>query len=271
MICTHPTALDELHAAQARARRLWRPPAELSIEEWAQKHRVLPSQSGRPGEWRADPIQREIQDACSDPAVREVVFQKATRLGWSEICNNALGWGIDVHGMAMLMLQPSRDTAEAYAKDRLEQMIESTPALAVKLRLATSKLSGSTTRDKRFTNGGSFFVASAGNPRELRSRRARFVIEDEADGYQNDVSNEGDPDRIVRRRMDEYFDSRLLIGSTPGMPQGISRIEKAYNRSSMGVYLCHAPTATPWRPSDGGTRITRLSTCCDMRRPPTAA
>lgn len=248
MIITHPSALRGLRLAQNHVRTLWLPPPDISIEEWAQAKRVLPSQSGRPGAWKADPIQREIQAACSDPAVREVVFMKATRLGWSEICNNTLGWGVDIHAMAMLMLQPSRDTAEDYSKERLEQMIESTPALASILRAATSKASGSTTRNKRFTNGASFSVLSAGNPRELRSKRARFAIEDEADGYKNDVSDEGDPDKIVRRRLDEFYDGRLLIGSTPGMPQGISRIEKAYNRSSQGIYLCPCPHCNAMEP-----------------------
>lgn len=248
MIASHPTALNELEAAQDRMRRLWAPPADISIEEWASAHRILPSASGRPGQWVADPIQREIQASCCDPTVKEVVFQKATRLGWSEICNNALGWGISLHGMAMLMLQPSRDTAEQYCKDRLEEMIESTPELERQLRISTSKGSGSTTRNKRFTNGGSIFVASAGNPREMRSIRSRFVIEDEADGYQNDVSDEGDPDKIVRRRMDEFFDARLLIGSTPAMPTGISRIEKAYNRSSQGIYRNPCPQCNALEP-----------------------
>lgn len=239
---THPTALEELQAVKRRVRKLWLPPADISIEEWAEANRVLPSASGRPGQWRADPIQREIQDSCCNPEVQEVVFMKSTRLGWSEICNNLLGWGISVHGMAMLMLQPSRDTAEDYCKERLDQMIESTPALERILRVSNSKTPGSTTRYKRFKNGASFFVASAGNPRELRSKRSRVVIEDEADGYTNDVSNEGDPDKIVRRRMDEFgADARLLIGSTPAMPSGISRIEKAYNRSSQGIYLCPCP------------------------------
>jgi phage terminase large subunit GpA-like protein len=248
MISSHPTALRELEEAQTRLRHHWAPPADISIEEWATTHRVLPSNSGRPGQWVADPIQREIQASCCDPEVREVVFKKSTRLGWSEICNNTLGWGISLHGMAMLMLQPSRDTAEQYCKDRLEEMIDSTPELDRRLRMSTSKGSGSTTRYKRFSNGGSFFVASAGNPRELRSTRARFVIEDEADGYKNDVSDEGDPDKIVRRRMDEFFDARILIGSTPGMPSGISRIEKAYNRSSQGIYLNPCPSCNAMEP-----------------------
>ena len=259
MIQSHPSALHQLDQALSRLRTLWAPPPDLTVEDWAHANRILPTQSGRPGEWSADPFQLEIEEACSDPDVREVVFMKATRLGWSEICNNVLGWGIDLHGMAMLMLQPSRDTAEQYAKDRLEQMIESTPALSRQLRVATSKSAGSTTRYKRFTNGASFFVASAGNPRELRSIRARFVIEDEADGYVNDVSNEGDPDKIVRRRMDEFHDGRLLIGSTPAMPSGISRIEKAYNRSSMGIYRvpcprCNAMEPFLWRDPDNPQR-----------------
>ena len=247
LLSTHPSALNALEEAEARVRRLWLPPEEVSIEEWARKNRVLPSDSGRPGEWRADPIQREIQESIADPSVREVVFMKSTRLGWSEICNNALGWGVAVHKMAMMMLQPSRDTAESYCKERLDQMIESTPALWDLLRQSTSKGAGSTTRYKRFRNGASFFVASAANGREMRSRRSRFGIEDEVDGYL--MIPEGDPDVIFRKRMDEFGrDAKILIGSTPGLPSGLSRVEKAYNRSSMGLYLNPCPRCNAMEP-----------------------
>ncbi len=248
MILSHPSALEELDEAKARVRQIWAPPPVISIEDWAHDNRVLPSDSGRPGEWVADPIQREIQESCCDPAVKEVVFMKAARLGWSEICNNALGWGICVHGMAMMMLQPSRDTAESYCKERLDQMIEGTPALSSLLRQSTSKSAGSTTRYKRFRNGGSFFVASAANGRELRSRRARFIIEDESDGYIGEVAGEGDPDKIVRKRGDEFHDFRLLNGSTPALPTGLSRVGNGYNRSSMGIYCCPCPNCNAMEP-----------------------
>lgn len=252
---THPDALAALAALKVKLSKLWLPPPKTTIEEWAQAKRRLPAQSGRPGKWTADPIQREIQAACCDPEVREVVFMKSTRLGWSEICNNVLGWGIDVHHQAMLMLQPSRDMADKYCKERLDEMIESTTALESAVRIATSKGSGSTTRFKRFRGGGSFFVASAGNPRELRATKARTVIEDEADGYQADVSDEGDPDKLVRRRGDEFHDFTLLIGSTPALPKGVSRIDRAYGRSSMGIYVnpcphCNAMEPFLWRHPD---------------------
>jgi phage terminase large subunit GpA-like protein len=244
---THPTAFEELEAAKTRIRKLWLPPAEISIEAWARSNRVLPSDSGRPGEWRADPIQREIQESIANPSVREVVFMKSTRLGWSEICNNALGWGVDVHKMAMLMAQPSRETAESYCKERLDQMIESTPALMALLRQSTSKGAGSTTRYKRFRNGASFFVASAANGREMRSRRSRFIILDEVDGYL--TLAEGSAEAIIKKRMEEYgADARMLMGSTPALPSGISLIEKAYNRSSMGLYLVPCPKCNAMEP-----------------------
>ena len=245
---TYPEGLAELAYITETKRLLWLPPSEMTISEWAEANRRLPSSSGRPGAWRADPIQREIQDAACDPSVSEVVFMKATRLGWSEICNNAIGWGLDIHGMSMLMTQPSRDTAEDYCKERLDDMIESTQALREKLRVSTSKGSGSTTRNKRLTNGASIFVASAGNPREMRSKRAQYVIEDEIDGYKNDVSDEGDPDKIIRRRGDEFFDFKLLVGSTPALPRGISRVDRAYGRSSQGIYLCPCPHCNAMEP-----------------------
>jgi phage terminase large subunit GpA-like protein len=248
MFKTSSEGLQAIEDANAMGRKLWAPPADIGISEWAEKNRILPASSGRPGFWRDDPIQREIQaEMCADD-VREVVFQKSTRLGWSELCNNAMGWGIDVHGASILMLQPSRDTAEKYSKERLEEMIDRTPILRDTLIQPTSKQTGSTVRFKRFQSGASFFVASAGNPRELRSTRARIIIEDEVDAYAGDVADEGDPDKIVRRRADEFWDARIYIGSTPAMPSGFSRIETAYQRSSQGIYLCPCPHCNAMEP-----------------------
>lgn len=263
MWSSYPESREEIHITNARLRKLWLPPSDLTIRQWAEAHHTLPPSSGRPGPFVADPIQRDILDACCDPSVDEVVFMKATRLGWSEICNVALGWGIQLHGMSMLMLQPSRDMAEKYCKERLDEMIMRNKWLSDNLRVSTSKAAGSTTRYKRFRNGGSFFVASAGNPRELRATKSRFTIQDEADGYQNDVSDEGDPDKLVRRRGDEFHDFRMLIGSTPGMPQGVSRIERAYLKSSMGIYNvpcphCGAMEPLLWRDPETGEYLLKF-------------
>lgn len=90
---THPDAIEELRESVARTRRLLLLPPDISINQWAEAFRRLPASSGRPGPFVPDPIPVEIQNDCCNPDVHEVAFMKAARLGWSEIANNAMGWG----------------------------------------------------------------------------------------------------------------------------------------------------------------------------------
>lgn len=241
MILASQEALEQLARDAADLRKLWLPPSEITVSQWATEHRVLPDTTARPGPWLDDPFQTEILDAISDPDVREVVFMKPTQVGWSEICNNTIGWGIDIHNLPMLMVQPGGKAPEKYAKERLEPMIESTPRLASQLVRSSSRHSGSTVTHKIFRKGGSLFVASGSNSREQRSFQSRFVIVDEADAIPLFLDNMGDPLAAIRRRGDTYFDFKMLIGSTPDLPKGRSRIERAYERSSKGRYFVQCP------------------------------
>lgn len=61
-----------------------KPPPPLTISQWADKYRVLSSESSaEPGRWHTDkaPYQRAIMDAIGDPHVREVVVMSAAQIG----------------------------------------------------------------------------------------------------------------------------------------------------------------------------------------------
>jgi phage terminase large subunit GpA-like protein len=63
---------------------VWTPPPDLTVSEWADRFRVLSSESSaEPGRWRTDraPYQRGIMDAASDPTVREVVVMSSAQIG----------------------------------------------------------------------------------------------------------------------------------------------------------------------------------------------
>src|ERR1700757_2377912 len=59
-----------------------RPPSKLKLSDWADRHRILSSESSaEPGQWLTDkaPYEREIMDAISDPWTQRVVVQKAAQ------------------------------------------------------------------------------------------------------------------------------------------------------------------------------------------------
>jgi phage terminase large subunit GpA-like protein len=93
-------------------RRGMRPDADLTVSDWADKHRWLSSHaSAEPGRYRTTrtPYLREIMDAPSPghPAQR-VSFMKAALVGATEVGNNWIGFVIHHAPGAMLAVLPAR-------------------------------------------------------------------------------------------------------------------------------------------------------------------
>ena len=75
----------------------------------------------------------------------------------------------------------------------------------------------------------------------LRSDPVPIVLFDEVDGYPLDVDGEGDPIAIGTRRTDAYADFKIVKGSTPAKPKGISPIERDFLRSDMRRFFVPCP------------------------------
>ena len=70
-----------------------RPQLQITVSQWADTHRFLPSASAEPGPWSTDrvPYMREIMDCLSTSSPFErVVFQKGAQLGGTEA--GSIGW-----------------------------------------------------------------------------------------------------------------------------------------------------------------------------------
>ena len=61
---------------------------------------------------------------------------------------------------------------------------------------------------------------------------------DEVDAYPIDVEGEGDPIAIGTRRTDAFADFKIVKGSTPAKPKGISPIERDFERSDKRGDFC---------------------------------
>ena len=82
--------------AEERA-RIFTPPPVLTVSQWADKHRIVPSYSAEPGHWVTDktPYLREVMDSFNDPTVTKVVFMKCARIGATEAGLKVIGYFID--------------------------------------------------------------------------------------------------------------------------------------------------------------------------------
>ena len=91
-----------------------KPPPPLTISQWADKYRVLSSESSaEPGRWHTDkaPYQRAIMDAIGDPHVREVVVMSAAQIGKTDaFILNVLAYYMDYAPAPIMCMQPTLDT-----------------------------------------------------------------------------------------------------------------------------------------------------------------
>jgi hypothetical protein len=93
-------------------RRGIRPEPPITVSEWADKHRVLPTTSAEPGRWRTSrtPYLRAVMDALSASSPFErVVLMKGAQTGGTEAGLNWLGYIIQNAPGIVMMVQPSLD------------------------------------------------------------------------------------------------------------------------------------------------------------------
>jgi phage terminase large subunit GpA-like protein len=229
------------------------PPPALTVSEWADSYRKLsPEASAEPGQWRTSraPFQREPMDALNDPYTETIVLMWSAQVGKTEIILNILGYHIDQDAAPVMLVQPTEALAEAFSKDRLAPMIRDTPRLRGKVRDVKSRDSGNTLLHKKFP-GGHITLAGSNAPSSLASRPIRIVLLDEVDRYPTSAGTEGDPVNLVTKRTTTFWNRKRVMVSTPTI-KGASRIEFAYEQSSMEQWCLPCPSCGEYQPLSWG-------------------
>lgn len=266
-LTTHPSAAERFRAAMARVYKSFAPPPDILVSDWARRNRTLPKgTSSRPGPFRPEKFQVEMMDVITDPNVHEIVIMKSTQVGYSDaVLNNIVGYYIDLDPKPIMLVEPTIDNAKDYGKKRITPMIDSTPALRAKIRASTSRRAGNTLALKEFP-GGFLKLAGANSGAGLRSDPVPVVLLDETEAYPLDVDGEGDPVEIAKRRTDQFPDFKIVEGSTPAKPKGLSRIEKRWDESDQRRFMVPCPFCGKMQPlawRDPETRAYRLVYTCN--------
>ena len=164
----------------------------------------------------------------SHPAQR-VVFMKASQVGATEAGNNWLGYIMHWVPSPILSVWPTLDMAKRGSRNRIEPLIEDTPALRAIIAPSKDRDSGNTVLIKTFP-GGILVITGANSATGLRSMPARFNFSDEIDAFPGDIDQEGDPIALIKARMTTFGRAaKMFLVSTPTV-HGASRIEKEYAR-----------------------------------------
>lgn len=224
-------------------REALKPDPILTVSEWADMHRVLSKlSSSESGRWRTarTPYLKEIMDVLSPTNIaKKVVFKKSSQIGGSECGNNWLGYIIDHSPGPVMIVQPTVDTAKRNSKLRIEPLIEESPRLKEKVRLAKSRDASNTVQQKDF-QGGTLVMTGANSVAGLKSMPARFLMLDEVDEYPRDLEKQGDPISLVMARSRTFSRRKAYVVSTPTI-DGQSKIAEEYENSDQREFQVPCP------------------------------
>ena len=234
-----------------------RPPPRLSLSEWADTHyRMSPESSANPGKWHSRPYQRGILDAITDPAVERVSVMKSARVGYTLCINAAIAYHMHHDPCPIMVVQPTVDGAKKYSKEFISPMLRDVEVLADRVKGAAVKSSGRTILDKSFP-GGVLSMVGANSGAGFRMSSRRVVIFDEVDGYPPSAGDEGDPIALGENRAREFWNRKIIAGSTPTI-SGASRIEELFDAGDRRRFHVPCPHCghmdhlTPREENDGG-------------------
>lgn len=242
-------------AIAAAALAVFQPPSRLTVSEWADKNRRLPSTSAEPGQWRTSrvPYLRRPMDVLGDEAIREVVFAKSAQVGGSSCAENFLGYIIDQAPSAVLEVWPTEKALRAWSTKRLDPMLSDSPCLAAKFPKSGRRDSKDSIASKEFP-GGYIQALTAKSTADLRSHSARVAVAEEIDEWEGDVGDQGDPLELLRARMRTFWNAKLFMVSTPTL-DGFSRVWTELMASTWEEYWvpcphCKAMQLLRWKDGD---------------------
>lgn len=219
------------------------PDPDITIDEWAEEYRYLPPDSSEPGKFRVSrtPYMRDImRDLSPASDVEEVILVKGGQISGSETANNMLGFIMHIAPGRAMMVQPTVDAAKDYTRERINPLIEHTPAIRKKVAESRSRDGGNTVKFKRFP-GGFLAVTGANSAQALQSRAIRYLVLDEIDRYPRDVDGQGDPLGMAVKRTDTFKRNRKIFKlSTPGNKDE-SRVLVDYAETDQRRYFLPCP------------------------------
>lgn len=222
------------------------PQDEISVSDWADRHRRLAAESGSPfpGPWRTSrvPYTREPMDCLHpDHPARQVVLKWSAQSAKSEIGVNWFGFIVDRAPGSMLTVLPTGEEAQKYNRVKIQPTIDASPKIRHRVKAENSRdEAGSTTLYKRFA-GGFNQITTATSSKGLQMISVRNLLLDEVSGFPADADGRGDPVEQARARKKAFGDrAKELDISTPGLA-GTCRISQEFEMGDRRRYYMPCP------------------------------
>jgi phage terminase large subunit GpA-like protein len=225
------------------------PPPEMTVSEWAERHRRLPETSASRGaRWRNEtaPYLVDVMNAPLEFGAKQIAVVKAAQTGVSESVCNIIGFFIEHQPSPMLMCLPTASAAAAFSKERLADMLRSTPALRaiVTDRHVSSEDGVASTLAMKVFPAGFLALVGANTPNSFARWSVRIAIADDADRIPRFIGAEGDPTQLLINRTTSFHDGLAVFVSTPVLAGG--RIESLFAQSDRRRYFLPCIACGRW-------------------------
>jgi len=180
-----------------------------------------------------------MMDAITDTDIERVSIIKSARIGFTLMVGGAIAYYMDEDPCPIMVVQPTVDTAKKYSKEFIAPMLRDVPALRGLVSDSGSRNSSRTILDKSFP-GGVLSMVGANSGTGFRMSSRRVVIFDEVDAYLPSAGDEGDPISLGENRAREYWNRKIIAGSTP-RTEGSSRISELFEAGDQRRYYVPCP------------------------------
>ncbi len=208
-----------------------KPPARLTINEWADKNRILTSEaSSEPGRWRTSRFYyfKEPMELISPRSgYDDIYIMGGSQTGKTDACAiNSILYYIEQDPCPILYVQKTVLTATRFSNQRIKPAISTCPTIA-KLVNSVKRRDGSASALLKSFPGGILMMGGANSAASLRSSPIRILITDEDDSIKLDIDDEGDPIVLAEKRTTNFSRRKRVHISTPGIKE-TSRIEPLF-------------------------------------------
>jgi len=165
---------------KAGERKIFRKKKPMRCSKWAERYRVV-TMSSRPGAWRnaTTPYLSGVMDASFFPSVETIIVCAAPQTGKSEAVNNCIGYAVDRRPGSALYIYPDEQTARENSKDRIADMILTSPQLKGYLTGADDDISFYRLNLRHMQ----IYMGWARSAARLANKPIPYVVFDEVDKY----------------------------------------------------------------------------------------
>jgi phage terminase large subunit GpA-like protein len=210
-------AVVRFSAAERRVMRKKRP---MACSEWAERHRVVPSDAAIPGRWRNSTTQylTGIMDASFFESVQHITICAPPQTGKSEAINNCIAYACDRRPGNVLMVYPDETTGRENMRDRLLPMIQDSD----RLRSFMTAYSDDASSMRIQLQHMRVYLAWANSAARLANKPLPYVVLDEEDKYPKTAGKrEASPSDLARKRQRTFAHMRKMWrASSPSIEAG---------------------------------------------------